>query len=195
MIFLSLQLLPSPLSLVPCLCRPFGLCHVRAYSKLGSPGLVWLQTAPYWDKKMEGFCQDPCLHRPREPVHTKMSQSEDTCIQSHMWECMNYFEAMCATEAFQNRCKQLSSASPGNCGNAPFVCRFLTILTAGPWLFFFIFKECFNTYFHEYFLCEELNSAHHRVGPSISAKVVANILADVTQCWMKLHSRENRWEQ
>lgn len=68
-----------------CFCLPFCLsfpafagplaCSKRGLIQSCEAGSVWLQTAPNWNKEMEGFCQDHCLHRPREPVQTKMSQS------------------------------------------------------------------------------------------------------------------------
>lgn len=133
-------------SLTLCLCLycPFGLCHLRAYGKLRCPGWVWLQPVPYWDWKMEGFCQDYCLHRPREPVHTKMSQSErgqhtQTYVCCNVQElCIAQFRAVCLEEVDQNWQRSLFSVSPANnvkrldvfynC-----VCQALFILVAWPW--------------------------------------------------------------
>lgn len=78
------------LSLLLCLFWPFGLCHLRAYRKLWSPGWVWLRTAPYWDKKTEGFCQEHRLHRPREPVQQRcLNQGEaNTHNGAHTKTCL-----------------------------------------------------------------------------------------------------------
>ena len=72
---------------------PFGLCHLRAYRRLWSAGWVRLLTAPHWDKKMEGFCQDYCLHRPKKPAH-KTSQSSKSNTNAQIPTSFYSFNAM-----------------------------------------------------------------------------------------------------